>query len=284
MTVTGYTKLFSSIVHSTIWRQPDHVRLVWVTMLALSDRHGEVHASMPGLADAARVTVDQCEAALKHLSGPDLHSRTKDHGGRRIEPCEGGWSLLNHALYREKMSADDQRAKARERQRRKRARDKGPVTPPVTAGNEMSRPSRQAEAEADTKAKADAPLSGGDAGATPPPRRKRRKASTKRATSLPPDWSPTEAHWMFASKHGMDRDAVLLEVVAFRGWYEGRKELSWNGRFTTWLAKSIKWRKEGKGRYGAPAKTNIELQKDRIRMLEAKEAAEAAEKRLAAGA
>jgi len=56
----GYTKLFSSIVHSTVWRESNHVRLVWVTLLALCDRDGRVEASVPGLADAARVTVPEC--------------------------------------------------------------------------------------------------------------------------------------------------------------------------------------------------------------------------------
>ena len=53
--MSGYTKLHSNIIHSTIWRAPNHVRLVWITMLALCDRDGVVEASVPGLADAARV-------------------------------------------------------------------------------------------------------------------------------------------------------------------------------------------------------------------------------------
>jgi hypothetical protein len=48
--VTGYTKLFSSIVSSTLWREPAATKVVWITMLALADRHGEVEASIPGLA------------------------------------------------------------------------------------------------------------------------------------------------------------------------------------------------------------------------------------------
>lgn len=64
-TVTGFTKLFSTIVHSTVWREDMHVKVVWVTMLALADRNGEVQASLPGLADAARVSLRQCTDALK---------------------------------------------------------------------------------------------------------------------------------------------------------------------------------------------------------------------------
>jgi hypothetical protein len=105
----GYTKLFSSIVASTIWREPNHVRILWVTMLAMSDRDGVVSASIPGLADLARITVSECEAALATLQEPDPYSRTKDHDGRRIAEIDGGWLILNRAKYRERMSADDRR-------------------------------------------------------------------------------------------------------------------------------------------------------------------------------
>lgn len=95
-----FTKLFSSITASTIWAEPDHTRLVWITMLAMSDQHGRIHASIPGLANMARVSIEKCEEALAALKSPDKYSRTKDHDGRRIEDMDGGWRLLNHAKYR----------------------------------------------------------------------------------------------------------------------------------------------------------------------------------------
>ena len=107
--MSGYTKLFGSIIHSTIWREPDHVRLVWITMLALSNRKGEVESSIPGLADAARVSLEQVEAALGILLKPDHYSRSKEYEGRRIEECPGGWRLLNYEVYRNRLSAEDRR-------------------------------------------------------------------------------------------------------------------------------------------------------------------------------
>lgn len=132
----GYTKLFSSIVHSTVWREPDHVRLVWITMLALANRRGHVSASVPGLADAARVSVERCREALSILASPDPDSRTPDHEGRRIETVPGGWAILNHALYRERQSADHRRELARARVARHRARKKAAGNAP---SNAMSR-------------------------------------------------------------------------------------------------------------------------------------------------
>lgn len=95
-----FTKLFSSITESTIWTTPNHVRLVWITMLAMADSRGRVWASIPGLANRARVTLEEAEDAITRFLSPDKYSRTPDHEGRRIEPIDGGWRLLNHAKYR----------------------------------------------------------------------------------------------------------------------------------------------------------------------------------------
>lgn len=95
-----FTKLFSSITASTIWAARDQTRIVWITMLAMADQHGRVWASIPGLANIARVPIEACETALEELMCPDKYSRTKDHDGRRVEPIDGGWRLLNHAKYR----------------------------------------------------------------------------------------------------------------------------------------------------------------------------------------
>ena len=105
----GYTKLFSSIVASTIWREDDKTRLVWITMLAMKNERHLVEASLPGLADMARVKIEECEKAIKKLESKDGYSRNQDHGGRRIERVQGGWKILNGEYYRQQMSADDRR-------------------------------------------------------------------------------------------------------------------------------------------------------------------------------
>lgn len=143
--MSGYTKLFSSIVNSTIWRAADHIRLVWITMLALADRNGIVEASVPGLADAARVSLDECMAALEHLASPDPWSRTAANAGRRIEAVDGGWVILNHGVYRDRLAKDVARQQTAERVARFRARRKaeesaaggnGSGNAAVTHGNE----------------------------------------------------------------------------------------------------------------------------------------------------
>ncbi len=126
--MTGYTKLFGSIVASTIWREDNDTRIVWITMLALANKDGVVEASIPGLADLSRVTVEACRAAIVKLEAPDPDSRTKEYDGRRISPIDGGWSVLNHAKYRAKMSADQRREYFRIKQAEHRANVKGVST------------------------------------------------------------------------------------------------------------------------------------------------------------
>ncbi len=93
--MTGFTKLFASIVMSTIWREDDKTRIVWITLLALSDKDGVVEGSIPGLAHVASVSIEDCERALETLQKPDKYSRSPEHDSRRIEPVYGGWLILN---------------------------------------------------------------------------------------------------------------------------------------------------------------------------------------------
>jgi hypothetical protein len=41
--------------------------------------------------------------------GPDPHSRTPEHEGRRVAKVEGGWLILNHKKYRDMMSLEHRR-------------------------------------------------------------------------------------------------------------------------------------------------------------------------------
>ena len=157
----GFTKLFSSIVDSTIWREDPCTKVVWVTMLAKADKIGYVCSSLPGLADAARVSLEECKHALALFLAPDEYSRTKDFEGRRIMEVDGGWVLLNYLKYRKTQDEDEVRIATAERVRKHRAKfaqDKGgdgvtDVTlgntlgqgvTPVTPGNAIA----EAEAEA----------------------------------------------------------------------------------------------------------------------------------------
>ena len=168
----NYTKLFSTIVTSTIWQEPDRTRIVWITMLALSDKNGEIHASIPGLARVAGVPTADCEAAINAFLSPDSYSRTPEHEGRRIAKIDGGWELLNFQKYRLLASTADTLAKNATRQKRFRDRN-GKVTDSnasVTPSNgDVTPDGLKAEAEADSKAEAEAKTDS-NAKTNPPPK------------------------------------------------------------------------------------------------------------------
>ena len=118
----GYTKLFSDIILSTVWRESNDVRILWITMLALKDERHEVSASIPGLADAAKITVEECEKGLAVLSSPDKYSRSTEFEGRRIAKCDGGWLILNGEKYRQKRDLTERKEYKRLKQQEYRGR------------------------------------------------------------------------------------------------------------------------------------------------------------------
>jgi len=93
-------------------------------MLFMSDRNGLVEGTIPGLARIAVVTLQECQEAIGVLLAPDPHSRTKDFEGRRVKEIEGGWVVLNHEKYKEKLGMDAQAN--RERVARCRSKKKQP--------------------------------------------------------------------------------------------------------------------------------------------------------------
>lgn len=144
----SFTKLFSSITESTVWAEPDHTRIVWITMMAMADHAGRVWASIPGLANRARVQIDKCEEALNTFLSPDKYSRTTDFDGRRIEPIDGGWRLLNHAKYKAIRDHESIKESKRKSIAARRAKEK--------ESKELSTVDRgRHNAEADTEAEAE---------------------------------------------------------------------------------------------------------------------------------
>lgn len=123
--MAGYTKLFSDIVASSIWDEDDKTRLVWITLLALKDRGHFVRGTVSYLHRVARVSEDECRAALQKLSNPDPHSRSTEHNGRRIEEVAGGWTILNGEQYQKRLSYEERKEYQRQKQAEYRRRKKG---------------------------------------------------------------------------------------------------------------------------------------------------------------
>jgi hypothetical protein len=143
--MSSYTPLFRTITSSTIWFEDDKTRLLWITMLAEKNVHGVVEASVPGLANIARIPIDDCRKSLEILKSPDPDSRTKEFDGRRIEDVDGGWIILNHEKYSQKAR---ERAQYFKDYRKRKSLNTTPTnTPPtitptvtITKGEEESPP------------------------------------------------------------------------------------------------------------------------------------------------
>lgn len=143
-----FTKLFSSITESTVWCEPDRTRLCWITMLAMADSRGRVWASIPGLANRARIPVEDARVAIATFLAPDPDSRSPENEGRRIEVIDGGWRLVNHEKYRAIRDEDSRRDYQREWDRSNRKRAGKNPTNPTNSDHDRPQPT-QAEAEAD---------------------------------------------------------------------------------------------------------------------------------------
>lgn len=103
----GFTKLFASITESSIWGEDNNTLRVWICFLARCDAEGVVEGSIPGLAHLCRLSIEEFNAALATLQGPDPYSRTPDNEGRRVAKITGGWQVLNYLAYREKGQAKE---------------------------------------------------------------------------------------------------------------------------------------------------------------------------------
>lgn len=212
----SFTKLFESILDSTVWQEDLHVKIVWITMLAMKDIDGVVHASIPGLAKRAGVTIPQCEDALDRFLAPDKYSRTKDHEGRRIEAVDGGWVVLNHDKYRDLLDAEDQRVKAAARQQRKR--DKEKAKSEAVDRHASSRPVTPRHAESVTVRHADADADPSEEDLSPPARAREEQGEGQDAAPEAADQIPfalTERQKL--TRHGWDCGRLRHDLLRSAG-------------------------------------------------------------------
>ena len=206
--MTGFTKLFSTIIHSTIWREDMHVKVLWITMLAMADRNGRIWASLPGLADAAKITIEQCKDAIHRLSSPDEYSRTKEHEGRRIKEIDGGWEILNYMKYREMRDSDERRIQVRRATKRWRSKKADQIT--VSHGEPLS---SQAEAEADAEAD-----------------------TTKKKGRFAPPSLQEVLDYAKSRNQTVELAKMFIDYYTAGGWIDssGKPVRNWKQKFITW--------------------------------------------------
>lgn len=127
----------------------------------------------------------------------------------------------------------------RERQVRKRTKESdtetrdAPVTGTVSTRDGHDNREREEKRDKETETMP---------AANPARRTKAKRRPDDEGEEMPEDWQPTKSHRQFAQENGLNVDR---EAFGFRGWATGRRFLSVNGRFASWLAKAAKDKHDG---------------------------------------
>lgn len=119
--------LWTSTVQSTLWEEPPHVRVMFITLLLCRDPDQVVRMPFRRLVKVANLSSDLDESvalateSLKVLSSPDSKSvDLQEFEGRRIKEVEGGWLVLNGLKYDEEMRILGARIRKTRKQRERR--------------------------------------------------------------------------------------------------------------------------------------------------------------------
>jgi hypothetical protein len=136
-----YNKLFLKILDSSIWLEPTTTRICWITLLAAMDEHGYAHFSaIQNLAERARVTLEEAQAAVDCFLAPDPNSGDPDNEGRRVERVPGGFMILNAGKHRETLNRVVALEQNRLRVKRFRERQSGTVSEPEASAKAKKEP------------------------------------------------------------------------------------------------------------------------------------------------
>ena len=127
-----WAPLFSNIVGSSLWDEPDYVVKIFLTMLAIKDSDHVVRGNAYKIGKLARKTEKDVLDAWKVLSSPDTKRiEAQPFDGRRIQKTEdgSGWMILNGQKYEDLMREVNRRVYKARKQREYRAAEKprGPM-------------------------------------------------------------------------------------------------------------------------------------------------------------
>jgi len=208
-----YAKLFSRIAQSSLMEEKVTTRYVFMMMLALSDRHGEVIGTDVAIARMMNVPKNDFCESLKPLLEPDPDSNSPAEEGRRIIPSENGrgYKIVNYLNYRDIKSDDEKREYMREymRQRRSKCKESEENVKPVNPCKDLLNDVTHTEAEADTEVKAE---------------EHKKTEITPARKSTPPK---AETPWpQSASERGGGMDAIMKRINSLRP--EWRMPAQWN--------------------------------------------------------
>jgi len=153
-----YAKLFSRIAQSSLMEEKVTTRYVFMMMLAISDRHGDVIGTDVAIARTMNVTLLEFVNSVKPLLSPDPSSNSQAEEGRRLVPSENGrgYRIVNYTAYRDMKSDDEKREYMRNYMRNRRSsKEKVNDVNNVKPCKDLLNGVTHTEAEADTDTKKD---------------------------------------------------------------------------------------------------------------------------------
>jgi hypothetical protein len=116
-----YGKIFDSLWKGSMRGKRD-LQLVFIHMICNCDQDGNCDYLPQVIADDTGMSLPDVLNAIADLQSPDPISRTPDEQGRRIVPLSQdrpwGWRIVNHMIYRERLSDAWKKEQNAERQRR----------------------------------------------------------------------------------------------------------------------------------------------------------------------
>lgn len=121
-----WAPLWSKIVESSLWDEPDFVVKIFLTMLAKKDADHVCRLDTYQLHFFSRKSEEEVVKALDILSSPDTKRKRPQqaHEGRRIARVDDGWLILNGQFYRDLMQKEKRKVQQAEWQRSYRERKK----------------------------------------------------------------------------------------------------------------------------------------------------------------
>ena len=122
--------MFGEIVDSSVWRLPLHVRVAWITVLAMKDfKTHKIRTNPYLLADKAKITEAQAAEALDVFLAPDKHSLNPANEGRRLQKLDAGeYLVLNGSWWSRRMARENKKLYDREYQAARRDPSGFPTT------------------------------------------------------------------------------------------------------------------------------------------------------------
>lgn len=234
--MSGYTPIFDTVFTGTLCGKWPDIG-VWLCLLAMADKHGNVDVTPQYLSAVIGIPLDDLLDCIKRFQEPDEASRSTNDDGRRLVAIDPdrpwGWKIVNHKWYRDKArkqawdadrTATGADADRKRQERAEASRDGVPTCPDASRRG----PPSDTDTNTDTNT---------------------RERARKRATRLPDDFELTPERRAVAEAEQVPAERTFAKFCDYWRAVSGQKgrKLDWDATWRNWC------RREADGSPGKPA-------------------------------